>query len=112
MPNTPNKPKVVMFSDGMLGFETPEPSPDELARRKWISTKCGHVKRDLVRDKRLTGKTLDFALTIVGKESEIGEKLKAGKALTEYELHLVIDVWLLHKRLGFGRRDHLPKDCT
>ena len=89
-----------MFSDGTLGFDEPEPSPGELAGRRSISAKCGHVKRQLLRNKRLTGKTLEFAFTVVGQDSEIGEKLKTGKALTEYELHLVIDVWLLHKRLG------------
>jgi hypothetical protein len=54
----------------------------------------------LRRNERLTGKTLEFALTVVGEGSEIGEKLKAGRALTEYERHLVLDVWLLHSRLG------------
>jgi hypothetical protein len=61
----------------------------EIARRKGISFKCGHVKRDLRRNKRLTGKTLEVALAIVGEDSEVAEKLKAGKALTEYERHLV-----------------------
>jgi FKBP-type peptidyl-prolyl cis-trans isomerase 2 len=54
----------------------------------------------LLRNKRLTGKTLEFALTVVDEDSEIGEKLKAGKALTEYELHLMIDVWLVHMRVA------------
>ena len=48
----------------------------------------------------MTGKTLEFAFTVVGQDSEIGQKLKAGTALTEYELHLLIDVYLLHKRLS------------
>ncbi|MEA2660107.1 MAG: hypothetical protein QOF64_2842 [Candidatus Binatota bacterium] len=99
MPDTPNKPKLIVFSDGTLGF-VPEPSPEDIAKRKRVSTKCGHVKRDLRRNKRLTGKTLEFALTVVGEDSEIGDKLKAGRALTEYERHLVIDVQLLHKRLS------------
>ena len=73
MPDTPNKPRVIRFTNGTLGFDVPEPSPEEIARRKWISTKCGHVKRDLLRNKRLTGKTLEFALTVVGEDSEIGE---------------------------------------
>jgi hypothetical protein len=71
----------------------PEPSPEETARRKSISAKCGHVKRNLLRNERLTCKTLEFALTVVDEDGEIGEKLKAGKAI-------VIDVLLLHKRLG------------
>jgi hypothetical protein len=100
MPDTPNKPRLIRFSDGTLGFDVPELTPEQIARRKWISTKCGHVKRYLRRNERLTGKTLEFALTVVGEDSEIGEKLKAGEALTEYERHLVLDVWLLHRRLG------------
>lgn len=100
MPDTPTKPEFIMFSDGVLGLDGPEPSPEEMARRRSIGAKCGHVKRALQQDKRLTGKTLEFALTVVGPDSEIGEKLKAGRALTEYEQHLMIDVHLLHKRLG------------
>ena len=76
----------------------PEPSPEETAKQKRISTKCGHVTRNLCRNKRLIGKTLEFALTVVGEDSEIGEKLKAGRAPTEYELHLVSDLYLLHYR--------------
>lgn len=72
--------KLRLFADGTIGFDVPEPSPEEIARRKWTSTKCGHIKRDLLRKTRLTGKTLEFALTVVGEDSEIGEKLKAGRA--------------------------------
>ena len=100
MPDTPNKQKMIRHSDGTFGFDVPEPSPGETARRKSVSTKCGHVKRNLLRNNRLTGKTLEFALSVVGQDSEVGEKLKAGRPLTEYELHLVIDVWLLHTRLS------------
>ena len=100
MPDTPNRPKPIMFPNGELGFDVPEPSAEEIARRKRISTQCGHVKRDLLRNNRLTGNILAFALTVVGEDSEIGEKLKAGQALTDYELHLVVDVYLLHKRLA------------
>jgi len=89
MSDTPNKPIAIRFSDGALEYDVPEPSPTEIAKRKWISFKCGHVKRDLRRNKRLIGKTLEFALTIVGEDSEVGEKLKANKTLTEHERHLV-----------------------
>jgi hypothetical protein len=89
MSDTPNKPTANRFSDHPLGYDVAEPSPTEIARRKSISFKCGHVKRDLRRKKRLTGKTLEFALTVVGEDSKVGEKLKAGRALTEYERHLV-----------------------
>jgi hypothetical protein len=100
MPDLPNKSKLIVFPNGTLGFDVPEPSPEEIARRKWVSTKCGHVKRYLTQNQRLTGKTLEFALTVVGEDSEVGEKLKAGTPLTDYETHLVLDVWLLHKRLS------------
>jgi hypothetical protein len=53
-----------------------------------------------LRNKRLTGKTLEFALAVVGEDSDIGEKLKAGEVLTDYELHWVIDIELPHARLG------------
>src|SRR5262245_13708943 len=99
-PDTPHKPRFIMFPDGSIRFFVPRPSPEEIARRKSISARSGDVKRNWLRKKRRTGKTLEFALTVVGEDSEVGEKLKAGRALTEYELHLVIDVWLLHKRLG------------
>jgi len=84
------------------------PSPEEKARRRWIGNKCARVKGYLLRNKRLTGKTLEFALAVVDHDSEIGEKLKAGRALTEYELHLMIDVLLLHVRLGSRKLD-LPQ---
>ena len=38
-------------------------------------------------------------LRILTEESEIGEKLKAGRALTDYELHCVIHVQLPQIRL-------------
>ena len=81
------------------------PSPEGKARRRWIGNKCARVKRYLLRNKRLTGKTLEFALAVVDHDSEIGEKLKAGRALTEYDLHLMIDVLLLHVRLGSRKLD-------
>jgi hypothetical protein len=57
--------KLRLFPDGTLGLDVPAPPPEEVARRKWISTKCGHVKRNLLRNRRLTAKTLEFALTVV-----------------------------------------------
>ncbi len=66
---------------------------------KSISAKCGHVKRRLVRNEPLTGGLLEFAIEVVG-ESDIADKLRAGQQLTDYELHLMLDVYLLHKRLS------------
>ncbi len=65
-----------------------------------ISAKCGHVKRRLVRGERLTGKVLEFAVSVVGEGSDIASKLRSGQALSDYELHLMVDVYLLHKRLS------------
>lgn len=78
----------------------PDDSPEERAERKKISAKCGHVKRRLVRNERLTGEVLDFAVSVVGEDTEIADKLKAGQPLTDYELHLMLDVHLLRKRLS------------
>lgn len=74
-----------------------------------ISAKCGHVKRRLIRNERLTGKVLQFAFGVVedgrcslGNElaDSLAKKLAAGETLTDYELHVMVDVLLLHKRLG------------
>jgi len=77
---------------------------------KMISAQCGHVKRRLNNDEPLEGKTLEFALSIVeggtGSSefneflSGIAEKLKAGEKLSEYEHHIMVDVLLLHVKLG------------
>lgn len=72
---------------------------------KEISTKCGHVKRRLNQNEPLEGKVLDFALSLIGETDDdfmngIAEKLKAGDKLDEYELHIMVDVVLLHARLG------------
>jgi hypothetical protein len=73
---------------------------------------CGHVKRRLLRDEPLTGKLLEFALSIVSGENGtatgndlldgIAAKLKAGQQLNDYERHIMVDVLLLHIRLGSG----------
>ena len=76
---------------------------------KDISAKCGHVKRLLSQNEPLTGKVLEFALSVIdengrstsdGVLSGIADKLTAGKQLSEYEHHIMVDVLLLHKRLG------------
>lgn len=79
-----------------------------------FSAQCGHVKRRLNKDEPLSGKVLEFALSVIdeninvtwgSKERDeflkgIAEKLKAGEKLSEYEYHIFVDVLLLHKRLG------------
>jgi hypothetical protein len=98
-----SKPEIIVHEDGKAEivddgrfFFTPE----ESAEQKKISTKCGHVARRLARNEALTGKVLEFALSVVGEDSDIGIKLKNGEQLTDYELHLMLDVHLLHKRLA------------
>jgi hypothetical protein len=102
--------EVVLGADGVLEirgmFE--EKTSEQLAEQKRISTQCGHVKRRLLRNERLTGKVLEFALEVLGGGScsmakpsgEIARKLEAGERLTDYETHLMVDVVLLQKRLG------------
>jgi len=111
MPNVPKQPvDLVLNEDGIIevvsGF--PEISPRERAERKKISAKCGHVKRRLIRNEPLTGELLEFAISVIGDSNCAGDdelnsmvdKLKAGQQLSDYELHIMVDVLLLHKRLG------------
>jgi len=74
-------------------------TPERVAARKRTSARCGHVKRRLLKGERLTGDLLEFAIGYIGI-NEIVEKLKAGEKLSDYELHLVIDVFLLHAPLA------------
>ena len=77
-----------------------------------FSARCGHVNRRLLSGERLTGKVLELALEVVGEPHgqdglsamgrEIANKLKLGHTLTDYELHIMVDVLLLHARLGGG----------
>lgn len=97
----PFKPFIIVDSDGKrLAITSPDPGPSdaERAERKKFSARCGHVKRRVLRNERLTGPLLEFALDIV--PDEFGEKLKAGETLSDYEKHLVVDVFLLHARLA------------
>lgn len=72
---------------------------------KGISAKCGHVKRRLTKNEPLEGKVLEFALSLIVEADDdflngISEKLKAGEKLDEHELHIMLDVVLLHGKLG------------
>lgn len=68
--------------------------------KKARGAKCGHVKRRLLNNEPLEGKTLEYALSILNPEDPICAKLQAGEQLTDYELHLMVDVYLLHERLS------------
>ncbi|MCG5077225.1 hypothetical protein [Paraburkholderia tagetis] len=74
---------------------------------KSMSARFGHIKRRLIRDEPLTGDLLKLALDVVGDGDSgdaqidtIANKLMSGQKLGTYELHLMVDVFLLHARLA------------
>lgn len=77
----------------------PDETPEEHTARKAHSARCGHVKRLLSRGERLTGDLLTFVLDM-DIDDQIARKLQAGEKLSDYELHLMLDVYLLHQKLG------------
>lgn len=78
--------------------------------RKSHSARCGHVKRRILAGERLTGKTLEFALEVLESKAyyssdpsflqKITEKLKKGDTLDEYEVHILVDVILVHIKIA------------
>lgn len=92
-------------------------SEDEIAKyevqrkeRKAKGASYGHVKRRIRANEPLTGKTLELALELVTPvkpgapvdelNQSIAKKLKAGEPLSDYESHIMCDVYLLHARLA------------
>jgi hypothetical protein len=86
-------------------------TPEQEKARKLRNARCGHIERKLLRKEPLTGDLLKFALDVVGdpvegKDEEsifrknIATKFKHGMPLEEYEFHCMVDMWLLHVRLG------------
>lgn len=82
---------------------------EERNERKSRGASYGHIKRKLNKNEPLTGKNLELALELVdviGDDEHskflrnVGVKLKAGQPLDEYEHHIMVDVLLLHVRLG------------
>ncbi|MES2767845.1 MAG: hypothetical protein V4596_01760 [Bdellovibrionota bacterium] len=79
--------------------------------RKARNASYGHVQRRLLKNEPLKGKTLDLALSLVTCDDPnagvnkdpfaqgIAKKLKAGQPLDDYEIHMMVDVWLLHAKL-------------
>ncbi len=74
------------------------------------------VKRKLNAGEPITGELLDFALDLVpdpgpnpSKSEEvwvsIAKKIKTGEKLGDYELHLMVDMILLHARLGAASKE-------
>jgi hypothetical protein len=83
--------------EGEIWFR--ERTPEEKKERKRFATQCGHVSRRLYRNERLTGELLELAVSACLEETT-AEKLKKGEPLTDYEKHLIVDVVLVHMRLG------------
>ncbi|WP_156795474.1 hypothetical protein [Bradyrhizobium icense] len=77
----------------------PKRTPEDNAERKRFATLCGHVSRRLKNDERLTGNVLDLAVSAAFDE-KTADKLRNGEPLSDYEKHLIVDVALLHMRLG------------
>lgn len=80
----------------------------ERKQRKSKNASIGHVKRCLLKKEPLTGKTLELALSFVDAEGDddfsqflrkIGEKMKAGQPLDDYELHIMVDMILLQAKI-------------
>lgn len=78
-------------------------------KRKAKGANYGHVKRRLINKEPLTGKTLELALELVEVYGDdefakllrnIGNKIKAGQPLGDYELHIMIDMIVPHARLS------------
>ncbi len=78
--------------------------------RKAKGARWSHVTRRLLRNEPLKGKTLELALSLVtcddpsaGVNSDpftqgIAKKLLAGEPLAEYEIHMMVDVWMVHAK--------------
>lgn len=78
----------------------PPLTPSENVARKTFATRIGHVKGRVLRNERLRGELLKFALDNCVRDDVVAEKLRRGEELTVYEKHLVMDVWALHARLA------------
>jgi hypothetical protein len=78
---------------------------EKIRERRSGSARYGHIKRRLSRNRPLSDETLVLALDIIDRYDEndlargIGIKLKARQPLTDYELHIFLDVLMLHHRL-------------
>lgn len=95
-----------LLDDMEIEFKTYE---DVRKERKSTGARHSHITRRLKKNEPLTGKTLELALELVDARGDddfskclrgIGNKMKAGQPLNEYENHLMIDMVLPHTRLG------------
>lgn len=78
---------------------------------KSVNGRLGHIKRRLLRGEPLTSGLLELAQELVGHGNSgdelrdgIANKLNVGEELSEYELHLMVDVFLLHAKLANASR--------
>ena len=86
------------------------PCPEEKSKeQKARDARYDQIEHCLLKNEPLTGKTLELALEFVDVNGDdefsiftrnIGVKMKAGQPLDEYEYHIMVDVLLLHARLG------------
>jgi hypothetical protein len=83
---------------------------------KAASARYGHIKRRLKSKQPLTGKHLELALDIVGDGNSghemldaLSNKLQEGQKLNDYELHLMLDVYLVHAKLA-NANSHRQED--
>lgn len=114
MEKEPKDPNDIVWPEDMFMeacYLRADRDPKKEKARKIRNARCGHIKRKLFRNERLTGELLKLALDVVGdpvegKDEEsmfrknIATKLKHGMPLEEYELHCMVDMWLLHVRLS------------
>lgn len=75
--------------------------------KRSISAKCGHVLKAIKSQKPLSKKTLEFALQVIDEQerssndnTELKRKLINGIPLSDYEIHIMEEGYLLHKKLG------------
>lgn len=82
---------------------------DKRKQRKSRGASYGHLTRRLKKNEPLKGKTLELALelTAVHGDDELSRlvrnmrvKMQAGQPLDEYEYHIMVEVLMLHSRLG------------
>ena len=114
MKKEPKKPFELVWPEDLFMedcFARAFRNPEKEEARKLRNWRCGQLKRKLIRNERLTGDLLKFALDVVGDPIEgndelsifckhIATKLKHGMPLDEYEFHMIVDVWLFHVRLS------------
>ena len=75
--------EVFVNEQGEIGVTglMPEQTPEQLAVRKRLVTRYGHIKRKLLRNERLKHDLLELAASIA--TDEIEKKLRDGEKLSE-----------------------------